>query len=84
LSHLVRPGISPSAHGHRLGATGYGFVALRLVYLIFIRLLGALALLLRSDISKHAEILVLRLRMPIITSLQLMRRKRVVEIFELT
>jgi putative transposase len=36
------------------------FVALRLVYLIFIRLLGALALLLRSDISKEAEILVLR------------------------
>jgi transposase InsO family protein len=36
------------------------FVALRLVYLIFIRLLGALALLLRSDVSKEAEILVLR------------------------
>jgi putative transposase len=35
-------------------------VALRLVYLIFIRLLGALALLLRSDVSKEAEILVLR------------------------
>jgi putative transposase len=35
-------------------------VALRLVYLIFIRLLGALALLLRSDASKAAEILVLR------------------------
>jgi hypothetical protein len=32
-------------------------VALRLVYLIFIRLLGALALLLRSDVSKEAEIL---------------------------
>jgi len=35
-------------------------MALRLVYLIFIRLLGVLALLLRSDISKEAEILVLR------------------------
>jgi putative transposase len=35
-------------------------VALRLVYLIFIRLLGALALLLRSEVSKEAEILVLR------------------------
>jgi hypothetical protein len=35
-------------------------VASRLVYLIFIRLLGALALLLRSDVSKEAEILVLR------------------------
>jgi hypothetical protein len=35
-------------------------VALRLVYLIFIRLLGALALLMRSDVSKEAEILVLR------------------------
>jgi hypothetical protein len=45
---------------HGLGAAGYGFVALRLVYLIFIRLLGALALLLRSDVSKDAEILVLR------------------------
>ena len=33
---------------------------MRLVYLIFIRVLGALALLLRSDISKDAEILVLR------------------------
>jgi putative transposase len=35
-------------------------VALRLVYLIFIRLLGAPALLLRPDVSKEAEILVLR------------------------
>jgi transposase InsO family protein len=35
-------------------------VALRLVYLIFIRLLSAPALLLRSDVSKKAEILVLR------------------------
>jgi putative transposase len=35
-------------------------VALRLIYLIFIRLLDALALVLRSDISKDAEILVLR------------------------
>jgi putative transposase len=35
-------------------------VALRLVYLIFIRLLSAVALLLRSDVSKEAEILVLR------------------------
>jgi hypothetical protein len=40
--------------------TGCGFVALRLVYLIFIRPLGALALLLRSDVSEEAEILVLR------------------------
>jgi hypothetical protein len=37
-----------------------GIVALRLTYLIFIRLLDALALVLRSDISKDAEILVLR------------------------
>jgi putative transposase len=35
-------------------------VALRLIYLVFIRFLGALALLARSDISKEAEILVLR------------------------
>ena len=35
-------------------------MALRLVYLIFIRLLGAPALLLRSDVSKEAELLVLR------------------------
>jgi hypothetical protein len=34
--------------------------ALRLVYLIFIRLLGALALLPRSDVSKEAKILVPR------------------------
>jgi hypothetical protein len=38
-----------------------GSVALRLIYLIFIRLLGAIALLLRSDVSKEAEILLLRL-----------------------
>jgi putative transposase len=36
------------------------FVALRLLYLIFIRLLGTITLLLRSDVSKEAEILVLR------------------------
>jgi hypothetical protein len=36
------------------------FVALRLLYLIFIRLLGTVTLLLRSDVSKEAEILVLR------------------------
>jgi putative transposase len=36
------------------------FVALRLLYLIFIRLLGTITLLLRSDASKEAEILVLR------------------------
>ena len=35
-------------------------MALRLVYLIFVRLLGALALLRRSDASKKAEILALR------------------------
>ena len=35
-------------------------MALRLTYLIFIRFLGALALLVHSDISKEAEILVLR------------------------
>ncbi|SNT48700.1 hypothetical protein SAMN05216276_10502 [Streptosporangium subroseum] len=35
-------------------------MALRLIYLIFIRFFGALALLVRSDVSKEAEILVLR------------------------
>jgi putative transposase len=35
-------------------------VVLRLLYLIFVRLLGRLALLARSDASKEAEILVLR------------------------
>jgi hypothetical protein len=35
-------------------------VALRLLYLIFIRFLGVLSVFVRSDISKDAEILVLR------------------------
>jgi hypothetical protein len=35
-------------------------VALRLIYLIFIRFLGVIALLTRSDVSKQAKILVLR------------------------
>ncbi|MCO5974973.1 hypothetical protein [Actinoallomurus soli] len=41
-------------------------MALRLVYLIFIKLLGAMALLLRSDVSKEAEILVLRHRLAVL------------------
>jgi hypothetical protein len=60
LGHRVRPGVSRSADRSCLGPAGSVFVALRLIYLIFIRLLGALALLLRSDVSKEAEILVLR------------------------
>jgi hypothetical protein len=43
-----------------LGPGEFGFVALRLIYLIFIRLLSFLALLLCSDVSKDGEILVLR------------------------
>jgi putative transposase len=39
---------------------------LRLVYLIFVRLPGALALLLRSDVSKKVEILVLRHQLPVL------------------
>jgi hypothetical protein len=35
-------------------------VALRLLYLIFVRILGRLALLARSEVFKEAEILVLR------------------------
>ncbi|MCU1656389.1 MAG: Integrase core protein [Pseudonocardiales bacterium] len=54
------PGVSRSADGPYLGSARFWFVALPLIYLIFIRLLGALALLLRSDVSKEAEILMLR------------------------
>jgi hypothetical protein len=43
-------------------------VALRLIYLIFIRFLGAPALLSRSGASKDAEILVLCLSVPKIMS----------------
>jgi transposase InsO family protein len=50
------------------------FVALRLVYLIFIRFLGALALLIRSDISKEAEILALRHQLAVLR-LQVARPK---------
>jgi hypothetical protein len=38
------------------------FAALRLVYPNFIRFLGAIVLLMRSDVSREAEILVLVLR----------------------
>jgi hypothetical protein len=51
---------SRSARRYGRGAAEYGFVALRRVYLIFIRFLGALALLPRSGASKDAEVLVLR------------------------
>jgi hypothetical protein len=41
-------------------------VALRLVYLIFIWLLSAPALIIRSDVSKDADVLVLRHRLAVL------------------
>jgi hypothetical protein len=41
-----------------------GFVAVRLLYLVVIRVFGWLLLLTRSDAAKTAELLVLRLRVP--------------------
>lgn len=60
LGHRSRPGDLPFDRQCWRGQAGSGFVALRLLYLILIRFLGALSLFVGSDVSKDAEILVLR------------------------
>lgn len=50
-------------------------MALRLIYLIFIRFLGAIALLARSDVSKEASPL-RPLPDPVDTDIQVIRRDR--------
>jgi hypothetical protein len=52
--------VSRSVGGRCSRRAGSMFVSLRLLYLIFLRILGRLALLARSDAAKQAESLVLR------------------------
>src|SRR3979490_324774 len=48
------------------GSAGWAVVTLRLVYLIFLRLSSWAALLVRSDASKDAEILLLRHQLTVV------------------